>query len=82
MNEDTLVRRHRSPRKTADLKQQRSTVRIAESRVSSLDRDGIVARVRLECAEQGVPKKVEDPIVIIKVVTLAFEGFPTPSTSP
>jgi hypothetical protein len=41
--------------------------------------DGVRARVRKECAEQGVPEKVEDPAIIANVVTLAFEGLTTPS---
>lgn len=44
--------------------------------------DGIRARVRKECAEQGVPEKVEDPAIIANVVTLAFEGLITPSRGP
>jgi len=46
------------------------------------DVDGISARVRRECAEQGVPEKVEDPAIIANVVTLAFEGLTTPSRKP
>jgi hypothetical protein len=44
--------------------------------------DGISARVRRECAEQGIPEKVEDPVIIANVVTLAFEGLTTPSRRP
>lgn len=47
-----------------------------------VDVDGIRARVRRECAEQGVPEKVEDPAIIANVVTLAFEGLTTPSRRP
>ena len=43
------------------------------------DVDDIGARVRRECAEQGLPEKVEDPVMLAKVVTLAFEGLATPS---
>jgi hypothetical protein len=46
------------------------------------DVDGIRARVRRECVEQGIPEKVEDPAIIANVVTLAFEGLTTPSRKP
>lgn len=46
------------------------------------DVDGIRARVQRECTEQGVPEKVEDPVIIANVVTLAFEGLTTPSRRP
>jgi hypothetical protein len=46
------------------------------------DVDGIRTRVRRECAEQGIPEKVEDPAIIANVVTLAFEGLTTPSRRP
>lgn len=35
-----------------------------------------------ECAEQGIPEKVEDPAIIANVVTLAFEGLAIPSREP
>jgi hypothetical protein len=44
--------------------------------------DDVGARVRRECAEQGIPEKVEDPAIIANVVTLAFEGLTTPSRGP
>jgi hypothetical protein len=44
--------------------------------------DSIRARVLRECAEQGVPEKVEDPAIIANVVTLAFEGLTIPSRGP
>ena len=46
------------------------------------DPDGIGVRVREECAAQGIPEKVEDPVIIANVVTLAFEGLATPSNRP
>jgi hypothetical protein len=46
------------------------------------DTDGIGKRVRQECAEQGIPEKVEDPVLIANVVTLAFEGLAIPSSRP
>src|SRR6266516_3403703 len=42
----------------------------------------VAARVRRERAEQGMPEKVEDPVTLAKVATLAFEGLPTPSRTP
>lgn len=44
--------------------------------------DGIAARVRRECAAQDLPETVEDPAVLSRVVTLAYEGLATPSRSP
>jgi hypothetical protein len=46
------------------------------------DADGIAARVRRECAAQGIPETVEDPAVLSRVVTLAYVGLATPSRSP
>jgi hypothetical protein len=46
------------------------------------DADGIAARVRRECAAQGIPEKVEDQVILAKVVTLAYEGVATPSRRP
>src|SRR6266536_1607607 len=43
------------------------------------DHSGIALRVRRERAEQGLPEKVEDPVMLAKIVTLAFEGLATPS---
>jgi hypothetical protein len=42
----------------------------------------IAARVRRECAAQGVPEKIEDPAVLTNIVTLAFDGSATPSRTP
>jgi hypothetical protein len=44
--------------------------------------DAVAARVRRECAAQGVPEKVEDPVILAKVATLAYEGLATPSRRP
>jgi hypothetical protein len=44
--------------------------------------DGIAARVRRECAAQDLPERVEDLVVLSRVVTLAFEGLTTPSRIP
>jgi hypothetical protein len=41
------------------------------------DVDGVRARVRPVCTEQGVPEKIEDPAIIANVVALAFEGLTT-----
>jgi hypothetical protein len=41
--------------------------------------DGIAARVRRECAAQGIPEKVEDQVILCRIVTLAYEGAATPS---
>ncbi|HEV8648996.1 MAG TPA: hypothetical protein VG276_06215 [Actinomycetes bacterium] len=39
------------------------------------DEDTALAeRVRAECAEQGIPEKVEDPAILANVWTLAFAG--------
>ncbi len=43
------------------------------------DEGDIALRVRRERAEQGLPEKVEDPVILAKVATLAFEGLATPS---
>jgi len=36
---------------------------------------GVAERVRRERAEQGMPEKVEDPVILTKLATLAFEGL-------
>ena len=41
--------------------------------------NGIAERVRRECAEQGIPEKVEDGVILAKIVTLAFDGSAKPS---
>jgi len=46
---------------------------------STSEASGVAARVRRECAAQGIPERVEDPVTLAKVVTLAYEGLATPS---
>jgi hypothetical protein len=41
---------------------------------SLLEADDVAARVQRECAEQGIPEKVEDPVIIARVVVLAWAG--------
>jgi hypothetical protein len=50
-------------------------LRVAEFAVPVDHDDAALAeRVRAECAEQGLPEKVEDPAVIAAVATLAYAG--------
>jgi hypothetical protein len=46
---------------------------------SAAETDGVAARVRRECAAQGIPERVEDPVTLAKVATLAYEGLAMPS---
>jgi hypothetical protein len=54
----------------------------ADSLLPDSDADSIAARVRRECAAQGIPEKVEEEMVLTKIVTLAYEGVATPSRRP
>ena len=36
--------------------------------------DDIAARVERECAEQGIPVAIEDPVTIAKILTLVLDG--------
>jgi hypothetical protein len=36
--------------------------------------DDIAARVERECAEQGVPVAIDDPVTIAKIMTLMWDG--------
>jgi hypothetical protein len=48
--------------------------------MSELDDATIAAWWRRNSAAQGLPDTIEDPVVIAKVVTLAFDGSnPTPA---
>lgn len=53
--------------------------RTSSSPAASTAVDAAAFRVRRECAAQGVPEKVEDPVILAKIATLAFEGLATPS---
>jgi hypothetical protein len=46
------------------------------------DEGGVAAWVRRECIEQGVPEKLEDAVILAKIVILAYDGSATPSKSP
>jgi hypothetical protein len=80
--ERTLTERWPAQEKAASRSQQPASLGRAGFRLPVLDEDGIAARVRHECATQGVPERVEDPGVLAKVVTLAYVGLATPSRSP
>jgi hypothetical protein len=36
--------------------------------------DDVAARVRRECAEQGIPVAIEDPVTVAKILTLVRDG--------
>jgi hypothetical protein len=54
----------------------------ADSLLPGSDAEPIAARVRRECAAQRIPEKVEDQVILAKIVTLAYEGMVTPSRRP
>jgi hypothetical protein len=67
---------------TAHLPQPAASGGPADPLLPGSDVDGIAARVRRECAAQGIPEKVEEQVILAKIVTLAYEGVATPSRRP
>jgi hypothetical protein len=47
---------------------------IASGTDTGRDQDDIAARVARECAEQGIPSKLEDAVIISRILTLMNVG--------
>jgi hypothetical protein len=81
LSERSLAKRRPAQETAANRPQPASSGR-AGLWLAVLDEGGIAARVRRECAAQGVPERVKDLAVLAKVVTLAYEGQVMLSRSP
>lgn len=42
--------------------------------IESSEDDGLATRVERECAEQGIPVGIDDPVTIAKILTLVRAG--------
>jgi len=43
--------------------------------------DDVAARVERECAEQGIPVAIDDPVTIAKIITLVRAGYASTSAT-
>ncbi len=83
MPEPTDTKRHSSVEvATAHQPQPTASGGPTDSLLPGSDAGSIAARVRRECAAQGIPEKVEEQVILTKIVTLAYEGVATPSRQP
>jgi hypothetical protein len=80
--EGTLTTSRRVRGQTARKPQQPALPGRPWVRTALPDLSEVAARVRRECAAQGIPETVEDPAVLSRIVTLAYVGLAMPSKTP
>jgi hypothetical protein len=59
---------------SADGRQAQAGDATCRTRVPAEPEDHVAARVERECAEQGIPVAIDDPVSIAKIITLVRAG--------